>query len=60
MSLHHAPTPEQLNDLRAKVPMFDEGDGYRVENDQILSFAFDGRNYSNLRQVIDVANDWVD
>jgi hypothetical protein len=60
MSLHHAPTPKQLNDLRSNVPMFDEGDGYRVENDETLSFAFDGRNYSNLRQVIDVVNDWTD
>ena len=60
MSFRHAPTPEQLDDLRAKVPMFDEGDGYRVENEQTLSFDFDGRNYSNLRQVINVVNDWAD
>jgi hypothetical protein len=60
MSLHHAPTPEQLEELRAKVPMFNEGDGYHVENEHTLSFDFDGRNYSNLRQVIDVVNDWVD
>jgi len=59
MSIRHAPTPQQLDDLRATVAMFDEGEGYRVENDQTLSFGFDGRNYSNLRQVIDVVNDWV-
>ncbi|HEV3266902.1 MAG TPA: TIGR00730 family Rossman fold protein [Acidimicrobiales bacterium] len=59
MSLHHAPTSEQLDGLRAKVPMFNEGVGYQVENEQTLSFDFDGRNYSNLRQVIDVVNDWT-
>jgi len=58
MSLYRAPTPAQLDALRAKVPMFDEGGGYRVENDQTLSFDFDGRNYANLRLVINEVNEW--
>jgi uncharacterized protein (TIGR00730 family) len=58
MALRHGPTPQQFEDLRRKVPMFNEGEGYRVENDQTLSFDFDGRNYSNLRLVINEVNDW--
>ncbi len=60
MSLRRAPTPSQLDALRAAVPMFDEGDGYQQENDQTLSFGFDGRNYSNLRLVINEVNRWSD
>lgn len=59
MSLHHTPSAQQLEVLRAAVPLFSGGNGYRIENAQTLSFDFDGRNYSNLRQVIDVVNAWV-
>jgi len=58
LSLRHAPTPAQLDELRAAVPMFDEGDGYRIDDDHTISFDFDGRNYVNLRLVIDHVNDW--
>lgn len=58
LSLHHAPSRTQLSDLKAAVPMFDDGSGYQVENDQTLSFCFDGRNYANLRLVINEVNDW--
>jgi hypothetical protein len=58
LSLRHAPTPPQLDELRATVPMFDEGDGYRIDDDHTISFDFDGRNYVNLRLVIDHVNDW--
>jgi hypothetical protein len=40
--------------------MFDEGPGYRVDNEETLSFNFDGRNYLNLRKVIDEVNSWSD
>ena len=50
--------PAQLDELRATVPMFDEGDGYRIDDDHTISFDFDGRNYVNLRLVIDHVNDW--
>jgi hypothetical protein len=56
--LRRAPTPDQLNALRAAVPMFDEGSGYRSDNDETISFDFDGRNYTNLRLVIDDVNRW--
>ena len=55
--LRRPPTPEQLADLRAAVPMFDEGSGYQL-NDETLSFNFDGRNFVNLRLVIDEVNNW--
>ena len=58
LSLRRLPTPEQLIDLKASVPMFDEGAGYRVEDNQTLSFNFDGRNFVNLRLVINEVNNW--
>jgi uncharacterized protein (TIGR00730 family) len=60
VTLRHTPTPEQLSRLRDAVPDFDEGGGYRVESDTIVSFDFDGRNYLNLRRVIDEVNSWSD
>jgi uncharacterized protein (TIGR00730 family) len=59
ISLHRSPTPDQLDALRGAVPMFDEGLGYKLENDQTISFSFDGRNYVNLRLVINEANSWT-
>jgi hypothetical protein len=58
LSLRRAPTPAQLDELRTAVPMFDEGDGYQIDDDHTISFDFDGRNYVNLRLVIDHVNDW--
>ncbi len=60
MTLRRAPTPRQLDELRAKVPMFNEGLGYRMDDDTTLSFNFDGRNYLYLRRVIDEVNSWTD
>lgn len=58
LSLRRPPTPEQLADLKAAVPMFDESPGYLIDGEQKLSFNFDGRNFVNLRLVIDEANNW--
>ena len=58
LSLHRPPTPDQLADLKATVPMFDEGLGYRLDDDQTLSFSFDGRNFVSLRLVINEVNNW--
>jgi hypothetical protein len=58
LCLHRPPTPEQLADLKAAVPMFDEGLGYRLDDEETLSFSFDGRNFVNLRLVIDEVNNW--
>jgi uncharacterized protein (TIGR00730 family) len=59
LTLRRAPTPAQLEDLCAKIPMFNEGLGYRMDNDTTLSFNFDGRNYLYLRRVIDHVNSWA-
>jgi hypothetical protein len=40
------------------VPRFARGEGYRVDNDTTISFAFDGRNYVNLRLLINRINEW--
>ena len=58
VTLRRAPTPSQLEDLRGKIPMFNEGLGYRMDDDTTLSFNFDGRNYLYLRRVIDDVNSW--
>lgn len=60
ITLRDTPTPQQLDRLRAAVPAFDEGSGYRIEPEMIISFDFDGRNYLNLRLVIDEVNSWAD
>lgn len=60
LALRRAPNDEQLQSLREAVPMFDEGTGYRVDGDEMISFAFDGRNYVNLRLVINEVNSWTD
>lgn len=58
LSLRRGATGAQLDELRAAVPMFDEGEGYRIEDDRTISFDFDGRSYVSLRHVIDIVNDW--
>jgi uncharacterized protein (TIGR00730 family) len=59
VTLRRAPTHSQLEDLRAKIPMFNDGLGYRMDDDTTLSFNFDGRNYLYLRRVIDDVNTWT-
>jgi hypothetical protein len=39
------------------VPIFASGEGFRVERHDV-SFNFDGRNYANLRLIIDAINSW--
>jgi hypothetical protein len=38
--------------------MFADAPGYRLEDPTTISFNFDGRNYVNLRLVIDEVNSW--
>ncbi|HEY5104700.1 MAG TPA: TIGR00730 family Rossman fold protein [Acidimicrobiales bacterium] len=59
ISLRHTPTPEQITSLASVVAKFGEERGYLLENDHTISFSFDGRNYVNLRLVIDEVNSWV-
>lgn len=58
LGLRRRPTPAQLADLKAAVPMFDESPGYQLDDEETLSFNFDGRNFVNLRLVIDEVNNW--
>jgi uncharacterized protein (TIGR00730 family) len=58
ISLNRQPSPEQLKALALAVPMFADDPGYKLEGDKVISFNFDGRNYVNLRLVIDEVNRW--
>jgi hypothetical protein len=58
ISVNRTPTPEQLDSLARAVPMFADDPGYQREGDHVISFNFDGRNYVNLRLVIDEVNSW--
>ena len=53
------PTDEQLARLAEIVPEFASGAGLKLQDDGVVTFAFDGRNYVNLRLVINEANSWV-
>jgi uncharacterized protein (TIGR00730 family) len=59
VTVKRAPTPDQLAELATAVPRFAAGAGYVLEDEQTISFSFDGRNYVNLRLVIDELNAWV-
>jgi uncharacterized protein (TIGR00730 family) len=58
VKVKRTPSPAQLAELAAAVPRFAEGAGYVVEDERAISFGFDGRNYVNLRLVIDQINGW--
>lgn len=53
------PTDKQLARLAELVPKFAGGAGFKLEADGVITFTFDGRNYVNLRLVINEANRWV-
>jgi uncharacterized protein (TIGR00730 family) len=59
ITVHQLPTTEQLAILRNRFPMFATGSGFRTNGSDTLVFDFDGRNYVNLRLVIDFLNDLV-
>ncbi|MFI5035282.1 MAG: TIGR00730 family Rossman fold protein [Acidimicrobiales bacterium] len=56
VALRRAVTPALLGALRDAVPAFATGAGYRVDDAGLLTFDFDGRQYVDLRRVIDVVN----
>ena len=58
IEIRRRPSDEQLRELANVVPRFAGGRGYVLEDDTTISFAFDGRNYVNLRLLIDAINDW--
>ena len=58
IQVRRGPSDEQLAELANVVPRFSSGLGYAREDDTTISFAFDGRNYVNLRLLINEINEW--
>jgi len=58
IKIRRRPSETQLAALANAVPRFAQGLGYVLEDDTTVSFAFDGRNYVNLRLLINQINDW--
>ncbi len=58
LNVHRAPTGEQLRALADVVPHFALNGGYVLEDDTTITFGFDGRNYVNLRLLINEINSW--
>ena len=58
ITIRTPPTNEQLADLANVVPQFASHEGYVLDDSRTISFNFDGRNYVNLRLLIDQINDW--
>jgi uncharacterized protein (TIGR00730 family) len=59
IKVRRRPSEEQVAELARVVPYFALGRGYVLEDDTTISFAFDGRNYVNLRLLINQINEWV-
>jgi uncharacterized protein (TIGR00730 family) len=59
IEVRRRPSEEQVAELATVVPYFALGRGYVLEDDTTISFAFDGRNYVNLRLLINQINEWV-
>ena len=59
VKIRRAPTEHQLATLETRVPSFGGGQNYTLEDETTLSFGFDGRNYVNLRRLIDEINSWT-
>jgi uncharacterized protein (TIGR00730 family) len=57
--VRRVPNVRQLDELAAIVAAFAAGEGFKVEGSRV-SFNFDGRNYANLRLIINALNDLVD
>jgi len=58
IKIRRRPSESQLAALANAAPRFAQGLGYALEDDTTISFAFDGRNYVNLRLLINQINDW--
>ncbi len=61
-SIHvrRAPNAQQLSELEAVAPSLGALRGFSLVGETEVRFTFDGRDYVNLRQVIDVINTWTD
>ena len=60
LEVRTAPSAKQLEPLDEEFPQFGAGEGFVREDDRSFSFTFDGRNYVNLRLLIDIVNAWSD
>jgi uncharacterized protein (TIGR00730 family) len=58
ITMKRAPNEEQLSALATAVPRFSGGSGYRMIDEHTLTFGFDGRNFVNLRLLINEVNSW--
>jgi uncharacterized protein (TIGR00730 family) len=58
ITVRRGPSDQQLTALANAVPRFSSGLGYVRDDDTTISFAFDGRNYVNLRLLINEINEW--
>jgi len=58
MQIYHVPDARQLGELASMFPVFTFARGFGVE-DGSLVFDFDGRNYVQLRLLINEVNSWV-
>ena len=58
LQLRTPPTPVQLSKAAEMFPMFNRVEGFRCDHSS-LTFDFDGRNYVNLRLLIDEVNRWT-
>ena len=56
--VRHVPSAEQLAGLVELFPMFATGGGFTLD-DRTIRFGFDGRNFVNLRLLIDAVNEWA-
>lgn len=58
IKVRRRPSDAQLKELASVVPHFARDAGFVLEDDTTISFAFDGRNYVNLRLLINRINEW--
>jgi len=59
LTVRHGPNAEQLRHLNEEFAVFSTRAPFEFDGDQTLRFGFDGRNYVNLRLLIDVVNGWT-
>jgi uncharacterized protein (TIGR00730 family) len=59
ITIRTPPTGAQLAELASVVPQFAANGGYVLDDSRTISFNFDGRNYVNLRLLIDQINGWA-
>lgn len=52
-------TAQQVKGLEQSIPVFAHDGGYQLENPTTISFPFDGRQYLDLRLLIDEVNKWT-